>query len=150
MDAIVLAIQQLFPRIYHACHVEHRRGRSTPWRLSEHHAAILAHLDAEHGTTARELCRHLRVGAPAMSASIAQLEERGLVQRAARRGRSPARGITLSDAGRAAVNASSVLDDARLRTLLGRLSPPQRTTVVAGMRLLADAAHSPTKKEPRP
>ncbi len=150
MDAIVLAIQQLFPRIYHACHVEHRRGRSTPWRLSDHHAAILAHLDAAHGTTARELCRHLRTGAPAMSASIAQLEEKGLVHRAPRRGRSPARGITLTDAGRAAVDGSSVLDSARLRTLLGRLSPRQRTVVVAGMRLLAEAALSPSKQESRP
>jgi len=147
MDATVLAIQQLYPRIYHACHVEHRRGRRTPWRLADHHAAILAHLDAARGTTAAELCRHLRVGAPAMSASIAQLERRGLVQRTPRRGRSPSRGITLTDAGRDAVGASSVLDGERLRALVARLQPRQRRTVVDGLRLLADAAFAPARPE---
>ena len=94
MDAIVLAIQQLYPRIYHACHVGHRPGKRSPWRLAEHEAALLAHLDPVHGVTARELGAHLHKGAPALSATIARLEGLGLVQRALRRGRSPARGIT--------------------------------------------------------
>ncbi len=147
MDPIVLAIQQAFPRIYHACHVEHRRGKSSPWRLGDHHAAILAHLDPTRGTTARELCRHLRVGAPAMSASIFHLERSGLVQRSARRGRSAARGITLTAEGCRAVGAASVLDGDRLTTLVARLTPRQRLAAVAGLRLLADAALRPAGVE---
>lgn len=150
MQAIVLAIQQLYPRIYHACHREHRRGRRAQQRLSEHHAAILAHLDAEHGVTAAELRRHLGVGAPAMSSSIAQLERLELVQRAPRRGASPARGITLTPRGVEAVGATSVLDGDLLHELVARLSPRQRTTVVTGLRLLAEAATSRPAVESRP
>jgi len=147
MDAFVLAIQQLYPRIYHACHVDHRPGRRSPWRLAEHEAALLAHLDKAHGVTARDLGRHLQKGAPALSATIARLERLGLVQRAQRRGRSPSRGITLTADGIAAVQASSVLDAERLRGLLGRLSASQRQKVVVGLRLLAEAATQPEKQE---
>ena len=139
MEATVLAIQQLYPRIYHACHVTHRRrGRATG--LAEHEAALLAHLDSAHGVTARELGKHLGKGAPTLSATIARLERLGLLQRAPRRGRSPARGITLTGAGIASVQSSSVLDTARLTDLVARLSRRQRATVVAGLRLLAEAA----------
>jgi len=140
MEAFVLAIQQLYPRIYHACHVGHRPGKCSPWRLAEHEAALLAHLDPVHGVTARELGAHLHKGAPALSATIARLEGLGLVQRAVRRGRSPARGITLTADGVAAVQSASVLDADRLRELVARLSPRQQHDAVRGLRLLADAA----------
>lgn len=140
MDTIVLAIQQLYPRIYHACHVGHRPGKRSPWRLAEHEAALLAHLDPVHGVTARELGAHLHKGAPALSATIARLEGLGLVQRELRRGRSPARGITLTAAGVAAVQSASVLDADRLRSLVARLSPRQQLDAVRGLRLLAEAA----------
>lgn len=140
MDAIVLAIQQLYPRIYHACHVGHRPGKRSPWRLAEHEAALLAHLDPVHGVTARELGAHLHKGAPALSATIARLEGLGLVQRALRRGRSPARGITLTSHGVSAVQSASVLDADRLRALVARLSPRQQRDAARGLQLLADAA----------
>jgi DNA-binding MarR family transcriptional regulator len=147
MDAIVLAIQQLYPRIYHACHVAHRRTHCRGRGLAEHEAALLAHLDSTHGVTARELGKHLGKGAPALSATIARLEGLGLVQRTPRRGRSPARGITLTPNGTAAVQASSVLDTIQLTALVARLSPRQRTAAVAGLRLLADAAFVSTAED---
>jgi len=57
------------------------------------------------------------------------------------------RGITLTPDGTAAVQAASVLDAERLRGLLVRLSASQRQKVVAGLRLLAEAATQPEKQE---
>ncbi len=140
MEATVLAIQQLYPRIYHACHAQHVRARTTPFRLSARDGAILAHVDAGGGTTARELAAHLGVGAPAMSAALAALERLGYVRRAPRAGRSPRRPLALTELGARALQATSVLDTERLRRLVGRLSPRERARAVAGLRLLADAA----------
>jgi DNA-binding MarR family transcriptional regulator len=140
MHPTVLAIQQLYPRIYHACHAHHVRARSTPFRVSAQDGAILAHVDAANGTTARELAAHLGVGAPAMSAAIARLERLGYVRRAARAGRSPRRPLALTELGTRALQATSVLDTARLTALVARLSARDRARAVAGLRLLADAA----------
>ena len=140
MEAIVLAIQQLYPRIYHACHARHVRARSTPFRLSARDGAILAHVDAAGGTTARELAAHLGIGAPAMSAALAHLERLGYVQRAARSGRSPRRPLALTAAGTRALQATSVLDTMRLTRLVARLTARERQRAVDGLRLLADAA----------
>lgn len=146
MDSDVLAIQQLYPRIYHACHRGHARARSTVHRLSDRDSAILAHLGADGAATARELGAHLGIGAPTMSAAIGHLERTGYVARAPRRGRSPSRPLALTERGLAALQATSVLDADAVAALLQQLSPRHRKAAVTGLRHLARAALNLTRK----
>jgi DNA-binding MarR family transcriptional regulator len=148
MHDTVLAIQRLYPRIYHSCHVGHVRRRSTPFRLSPRDSAILAHLGPGGPVTARELGAHLGIGAPTMSAAITQLERLGYVRRAARAPRSPSRPIVLTALGKDAMQGTSVLDTGRLSALVRRLSPRERRRVVDGLALLAGAALRPEEATP--
>src|SRR5262245_9266933 len=104
-----LAIQQLYPQVFHACHVRHPRRRSNALRLSERDGSILAHLGPDHRPTAGELARHMSLGAPTLSAALARLERLGLLERAPGRDRRR-REIALTEPGRRAVGAASVLD----------------------------------------
>lgn len=149
MDSDVLAIQQLYPRIYHACHRGHGRARTGTHRLSERDSAILAHLGQDGATTARELGRHLGIGAPTLSQALTHLERNGYVARAPRRGRSPARALSLTELGVQALAATSVLDAEALAAVLEELTPAQRRAAVRGLRLLADAALTVTRTASR-
>ena len=140
MDAAVLAIQQCYPQVFHACHVAHRRARSDRQRLSEGDGAVLAHIGAGTSPAARDLARHLGVGAPAMSATLQRLERLGYVTRQPRTKQRPTRTLALTDAGREAMQATSVLDRERLELLLAELTPRERSRAVAGLQLLARAA----------
>jgi DNA-binding MarR family transcriptional regulator len=142
MDDDVLAIQQLYPQVFHACHVAHTRARTNAFRVSERDASILAHLGPDHPATARDLARHLGIGAPTLSAALQRLERSGYVARGPRTRRSPAKPLHLTELGARALQATSVLDSDRLRALLARLSTRERTTAVAGLRALARGARS--------
>ncbi len=147
MEATVLRIQQLYPQVFHACHVQHLRRRATPFQLSERDGSILAHIGPEWATTAVELGRHLGLGKPTMSAALQRLERLGYVARRARTSRSPARHLELTDLGRQALQSTSALDTGRLTALLQTLSPRQRAEAVRGLQLLADGARSVTRQE---
>jgi DNA-binding MarR family transcriptional regulator len=140
MEEELFEIQRCYPQLYHACHVDHVRQASTPFHLSAVQAAVLAHLDPERGTSARDLARHMGVGAPSMSATLARLERQGCILRRPRARDRRVVEVRLSPRGREAIQAGSVLDTQRLRRLLGRLSSTERRRAVAGMRLLARAA----------
>ncbi|MGE3175197.1 MAG: MarR family winged helix-turn-helix transcriptional regulator [Planctomycetota bacterium] len=142
----VTAIQQLYPQIYHACHRAHTRRRSNAFAVSETDSAILAHIGPGYATTARDLARHLGVGAPTMSAALQRLERLGYVARAAASARQRTRPLSLTERGRLALQAGSVLDADRLRALLGALSPRERTRAVQGLALLARGARSMPQK----
>ena len=150
MDATVARIQQLYPQVFHACHVRHQRRRSNAFRLSERDSAILAHLGAEWTVTARDLGRHLGLGAPTLSDALRRLERLGHVAREPRNGRSPARPLRLTPLGQQALGAVSVLDAGRLTALLEHLTARERETAVAGLRLLARGARSLANEECRP
>lgn len=139
MDAEVLAVQQLFPVVFHACHVHHTRARSTPLRLSERDSSVLAHIGSGFAPAARDLARHLGIGAPAMSATLQRLERLGYLERGAQSRGRPLRSLQLTELGRAAMQATSVLDTGRLTTLLEGLRPRDRRRVVQGLQLLAFA-----------
>ena len=143
MEAIVLCIQQLYPQVFHACHVQHTRKTSNAFRLSERDSSILAHVGWV--TTARDLGRHLGIGAPTMSAALQRLEKLGYLARSPRK--SPARPLHLTDLGRAAMQSTSVLDTGRLTALLAVLSPRDRQRAVLGLELLARGARSLASKE---
>jgi hypothetical protein len=44
MQDHVLAIQQCYPQVFHACHVQHVRARTTHHRLSDRDSSVLAHI----------------------------------------------------------------------------------------------------------
>lgn len=147
MEADVLAVQQLYPVVFHACHVHHPRARSNTQRLSDRDSSVLAHIGSGFARAARDLARHLGIGAPAMSAALQRLERLGYLERRARSRSQPTRVLTLTEAGRAAMQATSVLDTDRLTSLLAGMSARDRRRAVAGLQLLADAAtHLPRKR----
>lgn len=146
MEATVLAIQQLYPQVFHACHVAHTRARSNTFRISERDSAILAHVDPRWPVTASDLSRHLGVGAPTLSAAIQRLERLGYLARTPRSKRSPARPLRLTELGQRALQASSVLDTVRLTTLLTHLTAAEREQAVAGLQALARGARSLARK----
>jgi DNA-binding MarR family transcriptional regulator len=136
----VAAVQRYYPHIYLACHTRHQRRRSNAAQLTAHESSILAHLSEQHPIRASDLARHLGVGRSTLSAALKRLTSLGYVVRGreARDGRALA--LRLSAVGVEAMQAGSVLDSVRVRTLLGRLSREQRERAIAGLELLARAA----------
>src|SRR5262249_40669154 len=129
-----------YPQVFHACHTQHERRATNAFALSPRDGDVLAHLDARRGMRASDLAAHLGVGAPTLSASIARLERHGLVERARSAADRRALELRLTAKGAEALQATSVLDAARLRELLDRLAPGERAAAVHGMELLARAA----------
>jgi len=140
MQAEVLAIQQYYPQVFHACHVRHPRARTNSHRLSDRDSSVLAHIGSGFVLAARDLARHFGVGAPTMSATLKRLEALGYVERQARARGQGTRALALSAKGRAAMQATSVLDTARLTSMLAVLKPREVARAVDGLRLLARAA----------
>jgi DNA-binding MarR family transcriptional regulator len=141
-DAQVRAVQACYPQIYMACHTRHTRQRSTAHRLSSHDSSVLVHLDLRRPTRPADLARHLGVGAPTLSASLRRLESLGYLarQRSAADGRAIELRLTVQ--GAQAMRATSVLETARVRALLGTLSAEERVQAVAGLELLARGARA--------
>jgi DNA-binding MarR family transcriptional regulator len=135
----VRQVMDLYPRIYFACHTRHVRDPQTRRLLSAHQASILDHLDEHEPLALLDLARHMGVTASTMSLNIERLVRRGYVsrERAAEDGRRLKLRITPS--GVRLREAKSVLDPARVRALLARLSPDQRKAGVHGLALLARA-----------
>lgn len=147
MQDDVLSIQQAYPMVFHACHTRHPRSRTNEHRISDRDSSVLAHIGSGHSLTARDLARHLGIGAPAMSATLDRLERLGYLARLPRTKVRPTRPLSLTLEGRVAMQATSVLDSDRLHLLLGQLSPDERKKAVQGVSLLARAAaHMPRKE----
>lgn len=133
-------LMELYPRIFFACHTRHVRDPKTKRTLSARQASILDHLDEVEGLPLMDLAKHMGVTPSTMSLSIERLVQLGYVRRA--RDRKDARRIALrlSSAGERVRAANSVLAPARVRGLLDRLSPQERTKAIDGLALLARAA----------
>jgi DNA-binding MarR family transcriptional regulator len=139
-DKAVLEIQRLYPQIYLACHVDHVRASSTEWRLSARDSSILAHLDTERGMSPKALAAHLNVAPSTLSAAIAKLGELGYISSDPPEADKRQRELRLTQKGEEAMAGTSVLDAARVATLLERLSEAEQQSAVEGLRLLARAA----------
>lgn len=138
MEDELLAIQQLYPQVFHACHVRHARSRATnPLRISERDQALLAHLSLRHGQKASTLARHFGIGLPTLSEAIKRLEHAGHVKRARSSTDRRSVEIELTVQGAQALRATSVLDDGLLARALEYLSPKERRAAVEGLALLA-------------
>jgi DNA-binding MarR family transcriptional regulator len=140
MEDELLAIQQLYPQVFHACHVRHARSRRTNrFRVSERDQALLAHLSLRHGRKASDLARHFGVGLPTLSEAVKRLERAGYAERERSGADRRAVQIKLTARGTEALRGTSVLDDGRLARVLAHLTPKERRTAVAGLALLARA-----------
>jgi DNA-binding MarR family transcriptional regulator len=138
----VRIVQTAYPQIYFACHTRHVRRASTATQLSATDSTLLAHLDEDAGVRATVLAKHLGLAASTLSAAIARLAALGYVEQ--RRDAADGRAISLllSAKGAAAMQASSVLESARVKTVLARLNHSERKRALGGLALLARAARS--------
>lgn len=136
----VRLVQVAYPQIYFACHTRHVRRASTATQLSATDSTLLAHLDEVEAVRATVLAKHLGLAASTLSAAIARLATLGYVVQ--RRGADDGRAVDLllSSKGAAAMQASSVLESARVKKMLARLSSGERATALIGLSLLAKAA----------
>jgi len=135
----VRRVMELYPRIYFACHTRHVRDPRTQRVLSAHMASILDHLDEREPLALLDLAKHMGVTASTMSLQIEKLVRRGYVLR--ERDARDARRLQLriSQAGVRVREAKSVLDPARVRALLTRLTREEQDAGIAGLALLARA-----------
>jgi DNA-binding MarR family transcriptional regulator len=138
----VFSIQQSYPRVYFACHTLHVRRRTTPHQLSPSDGNVLGHLDARRGIRPGDLAAHMSLSPSAMSATIARLQRLGYVARSRSSSDGRAAELRLTSLGVAAIQATSVLDTARLGMVLGKLEPEERAAAVRGLELLARGAHA--------
>jgi MarR family transcriptional regulator, organic hydroperoxide resistance regulator len=135
----VRQVMELYPRIYFACHTRHVRDPETRRLLSAHQASILDHLDEREPLALLDLAKHMGVTASTMSLNIERLVRRGYVsrKRAAEDGRRLK--LRITPAGLRLREAKSVLDPARVRALLARLTPEQQALGIRGLEFLARA-----------
>ena len=137
--AAVRQVMELYPRIYFACHTRHVRDPKTKHLLSAHQASILDHLDEREPLALLDLARHMGVTASTMSLNIERLVRRGYVSRARAAEDGRRLKLRLTPAGVRVREAKSVLDPARVRALLARLTPVEREAGTQGLALLARA-----------
>jgi DNA-binding MarR family transcriptional regulator len=142
----VRLVQVAYPQIYFACHTRHVRRASTAMQLSATDSTLLAHLDEEEAVRATALAKHLGLAASTLSAAIARLATLGYVEqrRGARDGRVV--DLLLSAKGAAAMQASSVLESARVSHMLGHLTVAERKRALDGLALLGRAARKMAAK----
>lgn len=151
----VRRVLELYPRIYFACHTRHVRDPKTQRLLSAHQASILDHLDEREPLTLLDLARHMGVTPSTMSLHVERLVRRGYVSRLRATEDGRRLRLLLTPAGVRVREATSVLDPARVRALLARLTAGEREAGIRGLALLAWAGseqmeeHSKRKRRGR-
>jgi MarR family transcriptional regulator, organic hydroperoxide resistance regulator len=140
LKTAVAAVLTLYPRIYFATHTRHVRDPASQRLLSRHQASVLDHLDEIEPTTLMELSRHMGVTPGTMSIAIDRLERKGYVVRLRDAADRRKVHLRLTGAGVRVRDASSVLDPARVESMVARLSEAERERAIEGLALLARAA----------
>jgi len=147
IDEAVVTVQLTYPQVYLACHTRHQRKRTTEHALSARDAAILAHCSVDSPILAAKLARHLSIARSTLSEAIKKLTQAGYVRRVAQvDGDGRQSGILLSAKGLRAVRETSVLESARLASVLGELSAADRAAIAVGLTKLAEACRRYTEK----
>jgi len=140
MPSDVDRVLDAYPRIFFACHARHVRDPVSQRVLSRHQASILDHLDPTDATSLAGLAAHMGVTPATMSLAVDRLVKKGYVNRVRDAGDRRRLRLRLTAAGARVREASSMLDRARLETVLGRLSTAEREAAIAGFEALARAA----------
>lgn len=128
-----------YPRIYLACHTNHSDRRGQGEAITARDQTILAHIPSS-GLRARALAAHLDVAASTLSAALKRLAAMGLILSSADPVDARGKIVRLTARGANALAATSVLDIARVRAALRGVNAADRTAIVRGLSLLADAA----------
>jgi DNA-binding MarR family transcriptional regulator len=136
----VRLVQVAYPQIYFGCHTRHIRRASTANRLSAADSTLLAHLDEDRATRPTKLAKHLGLAASTLSAATARLAKLGYVTLGKVAGDGRAVDLRLTEKGAAAMQASSVLDQALVAAMLQQLSAAERKRALEGIGLLAKGA----------
>ena len=131
-----------YPRIYIACHVDHRDRRGQGEAITARDQTILTHVP-DAGIRPHELAGHLDLAASTVSEALRRLGDLGLTTLDADPADGRARIVRLTETGRAALAKTSVLDIERVRAALERVDAEARAAIVRGLELLADAAQTP-------
>ncbi len=136
----------LYPRIYFACHTRHVRDLKQKRVLSSHQASVLDHLDEIEPTGLLALAAHMGVTASTMSLMIDRLARGGYVirERDSKDGRRV--NLRLTKAGVRIKSEKSVLDPARVETVLAQLTSGERKQALHGLALLARASTEAMQK----
>src|SRR5918993_1062703 len=145
----VASVQRCYPQIYLACHTRHQRRRANAAALTAQESSLLAHLTVDTPTRAAALARHLGVGASTLSAAVKRLSALGYIARDRDKGDGRAVSLRLSPQGARAMQSGSVLDSARVATMLSQLRPTDRARAIEGLTLLAEAALRLSRKSDR-
>jgi MarR family transcriptional regulator, organic hydroperoxide resistance regulator len=145
-----LQMMEFYPRIYFACHTRHVRDPKTRRLLSAHQASILDHLDEREPLALQDLAKHMGVTSSTMSLHVERLVRRGYVRRERSTGDGRRLNLRISRAGVRVREAKSVLDPARVRSVLARLTSEEQTAGVLGLALLARAADEQIRERPKP
>lgn len=145
LDRLTREVLRHYPRIYVACHVDHRARRGQGPAVSARDQTILAHVPSA-GLRPQDLARHLHVAPSTLSAALKRLASLELITLTAPSHDRRARVIRLTEAGKAALSETSVLESTRVRAALVRLRGEDRAAVVRGLELLADAAQAAGKE----
>lgn len=135
----VKQVMELYPRIYFACHTRHVRDPKTQRLLSAHQASILDHLDEREPLTLLDLAHHMGVTPSTMSLHVERLVRRGYISRVRATEDGRRLQLLITTAGVRVREAKSVLDPARVRALLERLTHEEREEGIRGLALLARA-----------
>ena len=147
---IVEGVLDLYPKIFHACHSRHVRDPKTREAVSTNQTRVLDHLDDIEPTSLMALARHMGVSASTMSLTVDRLVRRGYVARSRATADRRVVNLILTSSGARLRDAQSVLDPARVRAMILRLSPQDRQDALRGLGLLARAAseemHSKSSK----
>jgi len=137
---IVEGVLDFYPKIFHACHSRHVRDPKTREVVSANQTRVLDHLDDVEPTSLMGLARHMGVSASTMSLTVDRLVRRDYVTRS----RDPVDGrvvnLRLTSSGARLRDAQSVLDPARVKAIILRLSAGERLDALRGLGLLARAA----------
>ena len=138
--AAVATVLDCYPKIFFACHRTHVRDDSTRRVLSSHQASVLDHLDAVEPTHLHELAAHLGITPSSMSLMIDRLERGGFVRRSRDTHDARRVNLLLTKAGMRIKEQQKVLDPDLVEALFRNLSPVDRETALAGLKILARAA----------
>lgn len=141
LKSAVETVLRCYPQIYFACHRRHVRDPKTKTVLSAHQASVLDHLDDVEGTSLLELAKHMGVTASTMSLMVDRLERGGYVRRLRSQEDGRRVDLRLTGAGVRIKRQQNVLEPELVEAMLKRLDKDRRRQALAGLNLLAEAAH---------
>jgi MarR family transcriptional regulator, organic hydroperoxide resistance regulator len=145
-DAVAL-LMTFYPKIYLACHTRHVNDPVKGVKLTANQGSVLDHLDHEESITMQELALHLGVTPSTMSITIDRLSRLGYVKREKDKADSRRVNLFLTAHGNKIKRSKSVLDVARVRQMLSRLTEKERNEALKGLSLLATAAEMEMKSK---